>query len=1708
MSDYCVRKPCVKDREGNFVDSKLWDDLFEITGKDRARTAELYKIANSDTFMKSAADEAEYDMNGQITAHSFLTLAGLDTELSSEFKQLSSRYDKTIDESELNKTVESFNSEQAKSDYIPSVTDSDSKGKVTVRIIRRSENAMEELAKRIENNKLASLVSDRLKELDVAYDFIGSLDYNGRFSTQNAERMSDGLYHLIQLSTNSKNVNDSLVEEAAHLAVMATMDRQGVKRLIDAIADLRKRDRLDSMFTNEEIELAKANPKNIDLELAGIVVKKAMQNKSVSGWSNLISSVKSFIYNIFSKLGITKVMRDKALAKRYGEAIASGFLFDENTFSLDKALENPVKLYSLRTDNQNTKFVEQTMKRLSILNNKLMQASYKMASTKEYMSLRPGELLGDRNEIEMNEAFASTVAANAIDTLWKDFQTNYSILSKVSAKDFRMEDISRTQIDNLMRCIEIFDSVKDICEAYRSLASNTNIKYEQAKAISDDLGDRLKPSDAMNFTLGIVENIYKDLTDGKIAMNLMAYSRIFTASLLEFTYGRDNTTIPAKMVFKGLYTEVEKEHTVDMYDLASAYMSDFSYDGGVLSKFSSFIRAKRFSKDALTQAMDKMARKGRTIAMKYRDDRLSQLRDIRHRLKESGFDESTFYEKVVAPPKVELKDGYYVINGKQICLAEAMDGIPVVHIVDDMWHLDDINTGIPVDYNNMTQSGYYISEYNQRQLWIDRRVTDRIVKSMFIKEAKATITRDSNGNTVTEYELFKKLPASKKKSLYYKYRDNTDIWVNFINSAYKDPSTGEPSDKYRNEEFQRNIERYGDKWLDLYNEIMEYKRAVDSECLSEREEFGSSGDVSGKRHFVEYKRPQYKKSFIGKYLSHRLDKTELYNSQFTSLLCEDVTSDTFGDITTDTELDEFNDDLSLYADGLRRIPINGVNDVEDIRELSGDLIGSLFAYTDMAYRFYGAQQIYSSMAVLDYTADNRGGGDFTNTLRLRNIGKDERDKIMNTFIYGNSIREKGWRKTLSVLNKISSFLCIRLLCVNMLSALKNKYGGLSVFLKDSSFFGDTYDFKTKHLISAWFTDTFNPRHWAGSVWSKITNKEVSWDRYQKLTDRFDRFRNPRVRSEFSKRWNPLKHLTNALMSNYDLTDTSLIAIIYRTYLRERFVYNIDGKKLNLEQTYDFDKDNNPMLKGGLIKDRKNIYYARLLNEAKDALEEIISNNKDNSSKVILHASDDDRISALAEFISNNTRVLNSSDVNIELVNKDGSYKSESELLKLISKELDNISYTVDDEANFINEVDEYIAISQGYYGAINESDFQTNEYSSAFAKMKGWLMAFIQRDFLNNVNMSTGKLMSGIMNTQALALATAFMPKKDPATKDFTFIKDYRFRLATLTAMLVPFALKNKKLRAYLVGNGWDPSQLGALAFGAISNAVNLFLVILATLFRRGNRKSMGEKMSQPKESRTGKHNKYRKPGIFGDFETFDDEGYQDDFDRWEKKGYPKRNSQKSLSKINDMESLDYPQYYLQDLPDDAEAGDIVYVIDKGIHYKYYDSNKTKGWKPYILGYYEYGSQEWNEHDTALQMRNIVYDKNNPMYYFCGFAHKLLRGITSEALTLNDAVAMGGEIVDLSKAVIFSGGFKVLFDGVDTILSAEETTKKGFFEREINFYLKKFQLELDGPGKTIAKVNGHKITVLDFYASQETVDRYKKTNNNLGMPTQEQFWFK
>lgn len=58
MAKGCALKPCVRSKKtGEPVDSKLWNDLYDLTGKNRTRTIGLYATAHNMTVTQSSVTE-------------------------------------------------------------------------------------------------------------------------------------------------------------------------------------------------------------------------------------------------------------------------------------------------------------------------------------------------------------------------------------------------------------------------------------------------------------------------------------------------------------------------------------------------------------------------------------------------------------------------------------------------------------------------------------------------------------------------------------------------------------------------------------------------------------------------------------------------------------------------------------------------------------------------------------------------------------------------------------------------------------------------------------------------------------------------------------------------------------------------------------------------------------------------------------------------------------------------------------------------------------------------------------------------------------------------------------------------------------------------------------------------------------------------------------------------------------------------------------------------------------------------------------------------------------------------------------------------------------------------------------------------------------------------------------------------------------------
>lgn len=195
------------------------------------------------------------------------------------------------------------------------------------------------------------------------------------------------------------------------------------------------------------------------------------------------------------------------------------------------------------------------------------------------------------------------------------------------------------------------------------------------------------------------------------------------------------------------------------------------------------------------------------------------------------------------------------------------------------------------------------------------------------------------------------------------------------------------------------------------------------------------------------------------------------------------------------------------------------------------------------------------------------------------------------------------------------------------------------------------------------------------------------------------------------------------------------------------------------------------------------------------MEEIIEFNDDDSNNQKMRFEDYEEIKKLDAYINNAPSLADKfrPDIKFSLSDNNGFINTSIKLLDEAKAEFDRISYTLDDEIEFINNIDDYIALSQGYYGMINASMFQLTNESKEFAKLKGWLFAFMQRDFLTNASLSRSEIMEGIFKTQALALATIFLPRVDADSGIKTFWKgDAGFRMSMFIALCMPFALKSQ----------------------------------------------------------------------------------------------------------------------------------------------------------------------------------------------------------------------------------------------------------------------------------------------------------------------------
>ena len=340
---------CRNTKTGEETNSKLFTDLLD-TLEDRKETIEVYNAATSNSFLEKVSNDPDvkFDENGEITLHSL-----------SKFYNLSERKRKILDR--LNKEIGSgrysyveglykarqFNKSEYGDKYLATLIpvknvglpwDKKSRNQYILKVVENTGENYSQYLNVLEANEKINTVVSILENMGITVDFFDNPEvYDGRYSTENAQLAVDGLYHLIQVSHNSKNLESTFFEEAAHFAVASLHNTERVKRLLELCKDEEVIKAL-GILKEGEIE------DEVDYwEAAGRVVSNAFQGKTGFKYGSFLNGIVNFIKGIFNKTSLQDVTNKVKEAQELAKYIADDFKNSKG--SLEEALKEEQTLF-------------------------------------------------------------------------------------------------------------------------------------------------------------------------------------------------------------------------------------------------------------------------------------------------------------------------------------------------------------------------------------------------------------------------------------------------------------------------------------------------------------------------------------------------------------------------------------------------------------------------------------------------------------------------------------------------------------------------------------------------------------------------------------------------------------------------------------------------------------------------------------------------------------------------------------------------------------------------------------------------------------------------------------------------------------------------------------------------------------------------------------------------------------------------------------------------------------------------------------------------------------------------------------------------------------------------------------------------------------------------------------------------------------------
>lgn len=646
MSDICVMFPCVRDKQGNVVESKLFEGLLSLPHSSKEEIWQYYNMATDPAFLSSIKQDYKVDENGEIILSDFVEIIesrGLNVNTLAVLNKELQTGEYSFEEGM--KRVAGFNRRRSSdSKYMATILPGP-KNKVKITIVNNTAEEQRNLQKFIEGRSTQDQIIAHLNKAGVSVSFIN--ENISRYSTENAQQNAQGLYELIEYSKTGATIH--LAEEAGHFIVGAMNSNPLLERLLRLLND----DVIAQLLPNFE---ETTSPGDKWREAAGQLVGQELMNKLEAGpIRNLVQRLITAAKKFFAKISHNQLKLDILEAQEIARQFVQDFLNDELTDGTKEALKvvetlhhqavtSEQKAYQIIVDNI-SKLAEELRPMNKELSDQLVSAL--MALPKAYSSTQESVLeqhFDLLSTIQLVLSLNSILQSPQIQELLNS-EVQYKLLSPLEVTAKLQEDGRHLAV--LAKLIDYMTAI------------DVQLEVLKDRIPSELFNNTTHEKDAFVNAL----NIIKQATKGGASVQNSLYAafinraQVYTATLMSSLYGAEYIEQHNRLSWKAQAWRDQKLKPADQLALSSFTAQQIKDDSDFVSLFSSL----SYSADIGAQFIDTLLRDAEHQAnLKTAEDR-DTLKILRAKAKEAGISSfDVFYEK----------DENGVITGNLLTIAE------------------------------------------------------------------------------------------------------------------------------------------------------------------------------------------------------------------------------------------------------------------------------------------------------------------------------------------------------------------------------------------------------------------------------------------------------------------------------------------------------------------------------------------------------------------------------------------------------------------------------------------------------------------------------------------------------------------------------------------------------------------------------------------------------------------------------------------------------------------------------------------------------------------------------------------------------------------------------------------------------------------------------------------------------------------------------